>query len=262
MKKIFFLPFFFPLFIFSQNVETEWSDEFILKVKLEENDFGSLKNPMLFGEEISISPHDMGTYGDTLKDGTYYNWYYFGKVWGEFVAVYFPDGVAMIIECPGYVQYPTGAAPGMYNGVDEYVRILEEKEDRFICYFEPIVRSNYDYSNEPKEEPKHPYFDDPYIPDVVKERLLPIASWTDEERPIGCRYKEFPLNAEVRFVDSYGDIKVKIVDDNEYLTVRFVGTSTSSGYCGQWKAVESREDFTVELVDYGEDFTIRIEKGW
>lgn len=74
--------------------------------------------------------------------------------------------------------------------------------------------------------------------DCVKVRILP--KWS------GTSGKHF---------------KVRIVDDNEDLTVKILtGNSWSSGSCGQWWFVKSGEDFAITFVEYGEDFTIRINE--
>lgn len=59
------------------------------------------------------------------------------------------------------------------------------------------------------------------------------------------------------------DFKVRIVDNNEDLTVKILTyNSWSSCRCGQWWFVKPNEsaDFTVKFVEYGEDFTIRISE--
>jgi hypothetical protein len=86
--------------------------------------------------------------------------------------------------------------------------------------------------------------------------------WYNSERKFeNCEFKGQTMNlVKVRFTTSENaKYKVKIVEKDEDLTVRYITNSWRSDLCGQWiLATTDTPDFTVAVVEYGEDFTIRI----
>ena len=86
--------------------------------------------------------------------------------------------------------------------------------------------------------------------------------WYNTDRKFeNCEFKGQRMNCvKVRFTDvANAKYKVKIVEKDENLTVRYVTNSWRSDLCGQWHIVTTETpDFTVAVVEYGEDFTIRI----
>lgn len=95
--------------------------------------------------------------------------------------------------------------------------------------------------------------------------FLLFTSGTSDRAPEGCKFRGVNFNlAKVKIVPAYQNhtFKVRIVERDEALTVRFYSNSYHSNRCGQWRLVDSETpDFTVTFVDYGEDFTIRIADG-
>lgn len=63
------------------------------------------------------------------------------------------------------------------------------------------------------------------------------------------------LCGRVKIVDSLADFKVKVVGSLADLHVRVVDGIANDP--GEWRFVESGQDFSVRFVESGEDFTIR-----
>ena len=96
------------------------------------------------------------------------------------------------------------------------------------------------------------------IPDPTEKQ------WYNTDRKFAnCEFKGQSMNlVKVRFTNvANAKYKVRIVDNNEDLTVRYVTNSWRNDLCGQWIVNDTgHPDFTVAVVEYGEDFTIRITK--
>lgn len=75
-------------------------------------------------------------------------------------------------------------------------------------------------------------------------------------KPVDCTLKGKFLGGRVKVVSSGADFKVKLVNSNPDLEVKKV--SHDNKRCGEWYFVESFQDFTIQFVDHGEDFTIRM----
>jgi len=88
------------------------------------------------------------------------------------------------------------------------------------------------------------------------------SQWYNSDRKFeNCEFKGQKMNCvKVRFTDpANAKYKVRIVEKDEDLTVRYVTNSWRSDLCGQWiLATADVPDFTVAVVEYGEDFTVRI----
>ena len=86
--------------------------------------------------------------------------------------------------------------------------------------------------------------------------------WFNTERKFeNCEFKGQKMDrVKVRFTHiSNAKYKVRIVEGDEDLTVRYVTNSFRSDLCGQWILLTAdTPDFSVAVVEYGEDFTIRI----
>ncbi|MBE6400978.1 MAG: hypothetical protein E7037_02965 [Verrucomicrobia bacterium] len=59
----------------------------------------------------------------------------------------------------------------------------------------------------------------------------------------------------IRFVDSFADYDVKIVEHHEDLRVQLVERFPDS--CGKWQIVDRFPDYKIRIVDAHPDFTIR-----
>jgi hypothetical protein len=77
----------------------------------------------------------------------------------------------------------------------------------------------------------------------------------NDQRP--CEFMGHRLMGKVRFVDSFPDFNVKVMDDEKRaeLRVRRLSADTPQ-VCGEWQIVDGLADFTVRIVDSGEDFRI------
>lgn len=75
-------------------------------------------------------------------------------------------------------------------------------------------------------------------------------------KPIDCTLKGKLLGGRVKVVASNADFKVKLVNSNPDLEVKKVEFGTKK--CGEWYFVEYSQDFSIQFVDQGEDFTIRM----
>ncbi len=69
-----------------------------------------------------------------------------------------------------------------------------------------------------------------------------------------CEYKRAPLSGKVKIVYNNADFKVKIVENSSDIKVKWVNYFPNK--CGEWKRVGIFEDYSIEIVDSGEDFTI------
>lgn len=68
------------------------------------------------------------------------------------------------------------------------------------------------------------------------------------------------LHGKVRFVTHSADYKVRIVNVHAKVKVKMVENFPDDP--GEWKAVQSHEDFTVQVVQSGEDFTVQFVEFW
>ena len=60
---------------------------------------------------------------------------------------------------------------------------------------------------------------------------------------------------KIKFVDSFADYEVKVVDHHEDLRVEYVDNFADEA--GKWEVVDHHEDYKIEIVDHHEDFTIK-----
>jgi hypothetical protein len=77
----------------------------------------------------------------------------------------------------------------------------------------------------------------------------------NDQRP--CEFNGHRLMGKVRIVDSFPDFNVKVMDEENRaeLRVRRLSADTPQ-VCGEWLIVDGLADFTVRIVDSGEDFRI------
>lgn len=83
-----------------------------------------------------------------------------------------------------------------------------------------------------------------------------------------CQFRGYKLDqVKVRIVHEYENptFKVRQVEYNEDITIRFIENTHSTNSCGQWYIINGKggygyPDFTVAFVTHGEDFTIRISE--
>ena len=69
-----------------------------------------------------------------------------------------------------------------------------------------------------------------------------------------CKFNGVALSGRAKVVSAGGQIKVRVVPGVADFGVRTADRAT--GKCGDWRFVSTQADFTVEIVDSGEDFTI------
>lgn len=69
-----------------------------------------------------------------------------------------------------------------------------------------------------------------------------------------CKFNGVALSGRAKVVSAGGQIKVRVVPGVSDFGVRTADRAT--GKCGDWRFVSTQADFTVEIVDSGEDFTI------
>jgi len=110
---------------------------------------------------------------------------------------------------------------------------------------------------------------------IITSALCPAQEILDIPKPTketyivrnifdSCQFRGHNLdNVKVRIVREYENptFKVRQVEYNEDITVRFIENTRSLNSCGQWYIVNGKawsHDFTVAFVTHGEDFTIRI----
>ena len=72
----------------------------------------------------------------------------------------------------------------------------------------------------------------------------------DSGQPKGCH-----IFGKIKFVQFGGDYKVRMVDSPN-LKVKYVSYETSTQ--GNWQIVDYGEDYKIELVQAGEDFSVQI----
>ena len=71
---------------------------------------------------------------------------------------------------------------------------------------------------------------------------------------LSCKFNGVLLAGRAKVVSVGGQIKVRVVPGVADFGVRTADRAT--GKCGDWRFVSTQADFTVEIVDSGEDFTI------
>ena len=74
--------------------------------------------------------------------------------------------------------------------------------------------------------------------------------------PVWLKGQEPPFKGDVKVVEFGGDYKVKMVDKNPDYIIRVVNGKPQNSY--EWRFVKSFPDFTIQIVDYGEDFTVKL----
>lgn len=65
-----------------------------------------------------------------------------------------------------------------------------------------------------------------------------------------------PLMGNVKVVEYGADFKVKLVDSNPDYIIRVVRWKPENSH--EWRFVKSFPDFTIQIVNYGEDFTVKL----
>ena len=98
----------------------------------------------------------------------------------------------------------------------------------------------------------------PRQPDPGPPTAVPptVATVTGTSRIAGCAFKNIALTGRVKVVSVGGQIRVRVTNGMADFGVRSVDRPT--GRCGDWTFVSAQPDFTVEIVDSGEDFTIAL----
>jgi len=98
----------------------------------------------------------------------------------------------------------------------------------------------------------------PRQPDPGPPTAVPpiVATVTGNSRIAGCAFKNIALTGRVKVVSVGGQIRVRVTNGMADFGVRSVDRPT--GRCGDWTFVSAQPDFTVEIVDSGEDFTIAL----
>lgn len=71
-----------------------------------------------------------------------------------------------------------------------------------------------------------------------------------------CTFKQFQLYGNIKFVESFPDVKIQIVNSFPDLKVKIVDNFPNE--CGEWKIVESFPDLKVQIVESFPDFTVEF----
>lgn len=71
-----------------------------------------------------------------------------------------------------------------------------------------------------------------------------------------CTYNGIPLWGDVKIVESFADFEVRI--DNSFTDLSVCLINTTPRECGEWRIVNSFEDFSISIVSSFEDFSISI----
>ena len=85
------------------------------------------------------------------------------------------------------------------------------------------------------------------------------ASCLIQDEPIdveNCTWNGFPLYGEVKFVESFPDIKIQVVNSFPDIEVKLVESFPDD--CGEWKIVESFPDVKVQIVESFPDIKVRF----
>jgi len=71
-----------------------------------------------------------------------------------------------------------------------------------------------------------------------------------------CKCGDTELFGRVKFVNSGADFRIRFTEQSRPdLYIRFV--SRPAVKCGEWQVVDDAQDFTVQIVDYAEDFVVK-----
>jgi hypothetical protein len=65
-----------------------------------------------------------------------------------------------------------------------------------------------------------------------------------------------PSSGDVKVVPCCATYKVKVVDHNPDYIIRVVNTKPINNY--EWRFVRAFPDFTIQFVDFGEDFSVKL----
>ncbi len=234
MKKIVFIFFFIiPLAMFAQRTFTPEYDP-ISKTKdgrLRSRAWGNLnviRDTILADGRVShIYCASMCCYGPSSNQWRY---------------VRLPDGVRMLISCSAEFAYPSDLEPGIYNFVEDWVKIvnIDRKGN-------PIVKTEW-YA----ESSKYGSF-----PSSIADLERSSASSPQSSCTIQVGGKTIPLYGRVKVVSSFPDFTVKVVESFPDLRVQNV--SSFPGSCGEWQFVEDPfPDFTIQYVESFPDLTIQF----
>lgn len=101
------------------------------------------------------------------------------------------------------------------------------------------------------------YFDGTEISDGSEQKQSKKYTGKDEIK-YNCSYKGIPLYGKVKVVNIGENFRVRKVNNFGNIRVREV---TFPEKCGQWKFVESLEDFKIKYVDSLEDFSVEFVNG-
>ena len=86
--------------------------------------------------------------------------------------------------------------------------------------------------------------------------VMPVFSASNVVNRFTCSYQGKPLYGRVKFVESFQDIKVKVVTTSPDLRVKMVTNPTSR--CGEWEIVEFLPSLKVQFVETLSDIEIQF----
>lgn len=87
-----------------------------------------------------------------------------------------------------------------------------------------------------------------------------LMSFTNDKPIVDCKCKGIPLYGRVKIVEYNADFNVRVVKNMADLNVKKVKSLPLS--CGEWQFIEDGlPDFTIRIVTYPHDFTIRYVDG-
>jgi len=184
-----------------------------------------------------------------------------------------PDGVDMLLPCFAQFAYPSGLKPGLYNLVEDYVKVVGINDQETVIakmdrpwsiekFYDrpwtmsdigtPIVETTVSYA--PWKEPAPEW-----NARNTSTPSQPAAETTVSQTPAPCTIqvsgKSFPLKGKVQVVTSFPDIKVQVVTSFPDLRVQVVNSFPDD--CGQWQFVNSFPDIKVQFVESFPDLKIQ-----
>ena len=146
-----------------------------------------------------------------------------------------PNGANIILGRDSSFVYPNNLQPGIYMYAEglTYLRCRD-------CVYPTVIINSIGY--------------------LSRFEKSNTSDYSSINAPSDCAFNGKSLNGNVRIVGEYDhpDFRVRIVERNEDLTVRYYTNSWGTG-CGWWRVDSGYgTDFTVAFVDKDEDFTVRI----
>lgn len=185
---------------------------------------------------------------DTLLDGSptrLYRLYTGGRY-------RFPDSTVVVWNCNTRFPYPHGSDSSFFNLTDF---VYEE-------HHPVVMRKVGDFEFKEinlQALPETVIANFPITSENANRKRATLNLNDHQTLSKNCTFNDVKIYGRVRVVEYGADFKVKIVDRDEYLSVKLV-TTESPNDCGYWQMVNSSENFTVQFVEYGEDFTIRYRQ--